>query len=161
MVFKEQEAWSKSGPSMWARPSCIDSELFECVLVPFTCTSFSPPPSSIHISVSIMSSVHMHPDVVNMVSEGFLTLRCAETKGDELPFKTQELSLIFFGISHEKQVIMLLAEKDLCRTAQTFSTTVVLSFLTLESRLLLMWVYVCVCVCVCVCLFDMWWCGCA
>lgn len=39
MVFKEQEAWSKSGPSMWDRLSCIDSVLYECVFVPFTCTS--------------------------------------------------------------------------------------------------------------------------
>lgn len=51
-----------------------------------------------HISVSIMSPIlHTHPDIVNKDIEGFLTLRCAETKGYELIFKTQkcELLLIF------------------------------------------------------------------
>lgn len=57
MVFKELEASSEPGPSMWARRSHIDSILFECVRVPFTCMCLYDlfKVTSIHAPVNIMS----------------------------------------------------------------------------------------------------------
>lgn len=101
MVFK----WSSNGlqragglEQVWAqyvRPAVLYwfSTVWVCV-----CSFHMYVKSFSHISVSIMSPIlHTHPDIVNMDIEGFLTLRCAETKGYELIFKTQkcELLLIF------------------------------------------------------------------
>lgn len=75
MVFKEQEATSRSGSGMWDWLSHIDSALFECVCVPFTCTCLAVSPqliqSAIHLSTRLWTLCPFsfyclyRPDTVN------------------------------------------------------------------------------------------------
>lgn len=140
MVFKEQEAWSKSGPSMWDRLSCIDSVLYECVFVPFTCTS-SPFPTYLWA---------LCPQYCTRI-----LILLTWTLKAFLPSDVQKLKVMNSFLKHKNVNYcwsfryLLVAEKDLC----LFHRCLLSSFVISDTvELPAPRVSLCFCVCVCVCL---------